>query len=259
MIEHLSPSTVQTYRECGKKVYFEKVLGVDNPMKYAMTSFGSSMHFAIEKLYKDKLSEKEFISTFANDWNNISQYVTEWKTDTATSLLQQGIDACKDFYHNVYGKYDVVEVEREFIINRGEGQLPILCYADAITSDGCIIDYKFGRGLSGIADSKTYKCNMATYAWAYQDVTGKLPTKIVFIKEKWKRTKDKDTGQYIFSHDGFVIDEHEITQSEIDFYKDVYDNTETGIQAGVWLPASDSSFFCKGCGYRLIGKCTKEV
>ena len=224
-----------------------------------MTSYGSSMHLAIENLYKNKLSEIEFIQAFTDDWNNMSQYVTEWKTDTATSLLKEGIVACKDFYKNIYGKYDVIEVEREFTINRGEGLLPILCYADAITKDGCIIDYKFGRGLSGIADSKTYKCNMATYAWAYKESTGKLPTKIVFIKEKWKRTKDKQSGKYIYSHDGFVIDEQEITQESLDFYKEVYDNVETGIQAGVWLPASDSSFFCKGCGFRLMGKCNKEV
>ena len=122
-----------------------------------------------------------------------------------------------------------------------------------------IIDYKFGRGLTGTADSNSYMCNMATYAWAYKEMTGKLPDKIVFIKERWGKTKDKDTGKFVFHHKDFVIDERPVTQSSIDFYKQVYDNVEVGIQAGVWLPAPDDSYFCQSCGYRINGMCNKEV
>ena len=51
----------------------------------------------------------------------------------------------------------------------------------------------------------------------------------------------------------------DVKESEIDFYKNVYDNVEVGVQAGVWLPASDESYFCKTCGYRTLGLCNKEV
>ena len=258
-LNHLSPSTVQSYRTCGRQVYFNKILGVENPAKYAMTSYGTAMHKAIERLYKEKLDEKQYMEAFIEEWDKVSTEVNQWKTDTSASLLEQGLIACKDFYRNIYGKYDVVEVERKFDVSRGDGSLPILCFADAITSDGAIIDYKFGRGLSGMADSSSYACNMATYAWAYKEDTGNLPKKIVFIKEKWKRHKDPITKMMEYTHDGFVIDEKPVTYSQIDFYKQVYDNVEVGIQAGVWLPASDDSFFCKSCGYRIMGLCDKEV
>lgn len=258
-LNHLSPSTVQSYRTCGRQVYFSKMLGIENPIKYAMTSYGSAMHKAIERLYKDKLTEEQYLAAFIEEWNNVWTDVNQWKTDTSSSLLEQGLVACRDFYENIYGKYDVKDVEQKFEVDRGEGSLPILCFADAITSDGIIIDYKFGRGLNGMADSNSYLCNMATYAWAYKEKTGELPKKIVFIKEKWKRHKDPLTKQMEYTHDSFVIDEKPVTYSLIDFYKQVYENVEVGVQAGVWLPASDDSFLCKTCGYRIMGLCDKEV
>jgi len=257
-IEHLSPSTVQSYRTCGRQVYFAKILGVKNPVVYAMTSYGSSMHEAIEALYKEKLTKEEFINRFEDKWKAYAKDVTQWKTDSMEYLLGEGKKACEDFYNNIYGKYDVVGVEEKFVIDRGQGQLPILCYADAITRDGVILDYKFGRGLSGIADSRSYSCNMATYAWAYLESCGEVP-KIAFIKERWKKKKDKDTGKYIFSHDGFVVEEKKISAKDLDYYKSIYDSVEVGIQAGVWLPAPDESFLCKTCGYRLNGMCDRKV
>lgn len=258
-LQHLSPSTVQSYRTCGKQVYFNKILGIDNPIHYAMTAYGSAMHKAIEKLYKEKLDDKGFKKEFIEQWTELSQGVNNWKSDTMESLMTEGIQACEDFYSSVYGKYDISLTEKKFLVDRGDGSLPILCFADAITNDGIIIDYKFGRGLTGTADSKSYACNMATYAWAYQQETGKLPEKIVFVKERWSKSKDKDTGKYVFYHRDFVIDERPVLQETIDFYKDVYDNVEVGIQAGVWLPASDDSFLCNSCGYRIKGLCQKEV
>jgi CRISPR/Cas system-associated exonuclease Cas4 (RecB family) len=257
MIEHLSPSTIQSYRSCGKRVYFEKILGVENPSKYAMTSYGSAMHRAIEVLYKENLTKEKFKEAFLSNWDELSQQVNQWKNDSKEYLANEGCLACDDFYDNVYGKYNVELVEQKFEISRGEGSFPILCFADAVTKDGIIIDYKFGRGLSGMADSKSYACNMATYAWAYKEQFNKMPTKIVFIKEKWKKYKDQDTGKYMFKHDSFVIDEKDVKESEIEFYQNVYDNVEIGIQAGMFLPAPDDSFLCQSCGYRIMGLCNK--
>lgn len=259
MIEHLSPSTVQSYRNCGKQVYFNKILGVVNPTKYAMTAYGTAMHYAIEMLYGGKLSKEDYIKQFQMKWEDLSEEVNTWKNDTKDHLMEQGIKACEDFYDNVYGKYDVVETEKEFVIYRGEKNFPVLCYADAITSKGEIIDYKFGHGLTGTANSLSYACNMATYAWAYKEYEGELPKKIVFIKQKWLKKKDKETGKFMYYHGEFVIEEKEITEKDIDFYKQVYECVEKGVQNNIWLPASDESLFCKGCGYRLNGYCDKSV
>lgn len=257
-IEHLSPSTVQSYRTCGRQVYFAKIVGVKNPVQYAMTNYGTAMHEAIEALYKNKLSKEDFINRFSDRWKELAKEVTQWKNDTMEYLLGEGRKACEDFYENIYGKYEIIGTEERFVVERGKEKLPILCFADAITKDGIIIDYKFGRGMSGIADSRSYTCNMVTYAWAYLESCGELP-KIAFIKERWKKRKDKETGKYMFSHDGFVVDEKKVTLKDIEYYKSVYDNVETGIQAGVWLPASDESFLCRTCGYRLNGMCDRRV
>ena len=258
MIEHLSPSTCQSYRNCGKQVYFEKILGIENPTHYAMTSYGSAMHRAIECLYRQELDRDGFRTAFAIEWAELSREVNHWKNDSYEYLLEEGLKACVDFFNNVYGKYDVELIEQKFEISRGEGSFPILCFADAVTKDGVIIDYKFGRGLYGMADSKSYSCNMATYAWAYKQEFGKTPTKIVFIKQKWKKYKDRETGKYMFCHDGFVVDEKEVSEDEIEFYKNVYDNVETGIQAGVFLPAQDDSWLCNTCGYKTMGLCKRS-
>ena len=257
MIDHLSPSTVQSYRNCGRQVYFRKVMGVENPVHYAMTEYGSAMHQAIEALYKEKLSKADYIARFEKRWEELSRAVNNWKNDSKEYLMGEGRKACEDFYDTVYGKYNITDVEQEFKLERGEGKLPVLCYADAITDDGIIIDYKFGRGFSGMADSKSYLCNMATYAWAYYEKHGKIP-KIVFVKQKWKKRKDKETGKYMFSHDCFVVDEKTLTKNDLDYYKSVYDGVEIGMNAGVWLPASDECFLCKSCGYRLNGMCDRK-
>ena len=258
-IEHLSPSTAQSYRKCGKQVYYQKILGIPNPQQYGMTVYGSAMHHAIEMLYKNKLSQQDYIAEFITEFMKNCGDVTVWKADTVGSLIEEGKIACIDFYNTIYGKYDVVEIEKKYNIDRGEGSLPILCIADAVTSKGEVIDYKFGRGLTGTANSKGYACNMATYAWAYQtEHNGELPSKIIFIKEKWKY-KTNAQKERVYHHDCFIIDEQDAFVDTIDFYKDVYNNVEVGIQAGVWLPADDESFFCKSCGYRLKGICKKDV
>lgn len=257
-IDHLSPSTAQSYRTCGRQVYFSKVMGVVNPVGYAMTDYGSSMHKAIEMLYKNKLQEEEFKKVFEAEWEKLSKEVTNWKTDTKEHLLEQGLLACEDFYKNIYGKYKVKDVEQKFNISRGKDKFPIVCYADAITEDSVIIDYKFGRGMYGLADSKSYMLNMATYMWGYLESCGEVPL-IVFIKEKWRKLKDKETGKYKFYHDSFVIDEKKIQPEELDYYKSIYDGVEAGIKANVWLPAPDDSFLCKSCGYRLNGMCNRKV
>jgi hypothetical protein len=258
-IEHLSPSTVQTYRKCGKQVYFDKIIGLKNPQQYATTVYGTAMHFAIEQLYKQKLDKTAFVTAFITKFQEKANEVTIWKTDTEGSLIEEGSIALSQFFDEVYGKYPVMLTEQELNIDRGSGNFPILCYADAITEDGSIIDYKFGRGLTGVADSRAYACNMATYAWGYKQKYGSYPKKIIFIKEKWGYKKDPKTGEKVYHHSGFVIEEHDVYEATVEFYKDVYDNVEVGIQAGVFLPAEDGSFFCKSCGYRIAGYCTRDI
>lgn len=255
-IDHLSPSTVQSYRTCGYQVYYNKILDIKNPVTYAMTEYGSAMHEAIEKLTKENLSRDAFIKEFADRWTSKIGEVNTWKTDTPEHLLKEGCIACGDFFDNIYPKYNVVLVEERFVIEE-EGKLPILCFTDAVTKEEELIDYKFGRGLTGMASANNYICNVAAYAWAYQKKTGKMPKKITFIKEKWKKRKDKETGKFIFYHDCFVEETVKVTQKDIDFYKGLFNMVEAAIKAGIFFPAPDESFLCKSCGYRQAGICAK--
>lgn len=258
MLNHLSPSTVQSYRTCAKRVYFEKVLGIPNWQVHAMTVYGTCMHHAIEQLYLHKLSKEDFKTEFIKKFTELESTITVWKSDTATSLIIEGGKACDEFYDTIYPQFNVVETEKEYKIDRGEGHLPITCFADGITDNKEIIDYKFGRGMTGTSDSKGYRCNMVTYAWAYYNEHGELPEAVTFIKQVWGYKKDKETGQRIFHHKGFVIDRKEVFISDLDFYQEVYQNVEQGVMNNVWLPAPDDSFFCKGCGYRIKGHCNKK-
>lgn len=255
MITHLSPSTAQSYKKCSKAVYFQKVLGIPNETGYAATGFGSAMHEAIEKLFRNKMQETkitldEFRAKFRDAYAQYSQKTTVWKEDSVEHLLEQGNLACEGFYKYWYDRFEPEAVERRFVIDRGEGNLPIVTIADLITKDGKIIDWKFGRS----SRPGEYILNMATYAKCYLIEYGCLPEEVVIVSCKWSRRK-QENGKYKHFFAGYQSTILPVTMDWIKYADSVYADVENGIKQGVWVTAADGNGLCKECWYRKIGKC----
>lgn len=252
MIHHLSPSTAKSYRTCGRQVLYEKIMKLPNTTSYASTIYGSAMHNAIEDLMNSKkagstLELPNFKQKFIDEYMATSHKTTAWGEDTPGHLIEQGELACEDFYRDILPMLNPMDVEKKFEIDRGKDKLPILSYADIVTDDGFVYDYKFGRGMWGSADSLDYMLNMSTYALGYELEHGVLPV-VRIIKQKWSGSK-QPSGKKKWSHKGFEIDQIKINDKTIEHYLGVYDEVEKGIKAGVFLPCEQQGL-CKECAYR---------
>lgn len=199
------------------------------------------------------MSSEDFRDLFVANFEKLHVKINIWGEDDKEWLQAQGVAACEDFYDMFYDKLKPTATEKQYLINRGEGKLPIKCISDLETEDGTVYDFKFGRGLWGSAVSGEYMTNMTTYALGYFLEHGKIP-RIKIIKQKWSGSK-QPSGRKKWSHKGFEVDEMSVTQKWIDYYKKVYDEVEKGINAGIFLPASDNNGLCKACSYRKTGYC----
>jgi len=247
---HLSPSTCQSYRKCGRQVLYEKVMGLTNPTKYAATVYGSAMHKSVDDFWKDKMAGKTvsvdtLISRFTDNFAGTAPIINVWGEDDPDHLREQGILACKDFFE-LFKDLQPVSTEKHYNIKRASG-MDIMCVADLETEDG-VYDYKFGRGLWGSAVTGEYMLNMATYAMAYMEEYRKLP-KVIMVKQQWTGKK-MPSGKKKWSHKGFIVDQMPMDDRTIAYYLNVYNEVEKGITAGVFLPASDNNGLCKKCGFR---------
>lgn len=252
-INWLSPSTASSYRTCGRQVYYRKILGIQNKSNYSTTIYGSCMHKANEvllnsKIHQSILSCDEYIDVFTGEYNKNIEKATIWTNETAENLYNIGVEACTSFYNNWFGKFNPIMVESEFLIIRGKQKRPIKLIADML-EDGAIWDWKFGK----TSQPNNYLLNMTSYAIAYKEKFGYIPD--VFILAQ-KYSKKRVDGVYIYSFKDFEKIKIPITTEWIDYYLDIYDIVERGIDANIWLPITeDKSGLCKNCGYRLQGIC----
>lgn len=251
-LPHLSPSTVQSYRKCGKQVLFQKIQGIPNTTVYAVTQYGSAMHKAIEEFFKKKLqgeemSKEEFLDVFVQEYGYLADMTTVWKYDSKSHLMQQGLLAAGEFHNYWATSIQPLEVEKNYNIEREKGKWPIKCFTDLVTANGTVLDWKFGRGMGGVKASD-YAINMATYAHGYQLEHGEIP-KVGIIKQKWKRSK----GLFYFA--GFDLEFLPIDQTHIDHAMSVYDAVQKGIEQDIYLPIDESSQgLCKQCAYKKLCK-----
>lgn len=252
-IEHLSPSSVQTYRKCGRITLYQKVMGMPNTTVYASTQYGSAMHDAAEMWFTAKMNGLQphkdfFVNLFTDNMNKYAKNITVWGEDTLEHLLQQGIEASKDFI-KIIEKITPIAVEKEFIIQRS-GDWFIKSKCDLIDSNNTIYDYKFGRGLWGKAQSSEYMLNMSTYALGYFNEYGCFP-EVKMIKQTWRGELNKATRKKKWFHKGFEVDTLKVNEKWIEYYLEIYDAAEKGIKAGIFLPVEDGNTgLCKNCCYR---------
>ena len=256
-ISHLSPSTVQSYRTCGKAFYFKKVLGIADTTKYHATHFGVAIHEALEAVMIAKRDGVEFPIEAANEvfldnYLNGIESITVWGGENSTHMIEQGYAALKDFYENWRDKYDPMYIEKKYVLERGEGKLPVVMVMDLATTDGQVIDYKTGRS----SRSGNYLTNMATYAYCFYKEFGVVP-KVKLLKIKWNYKTIDGKRMYFFKE--WVEEEWKMDETWFTSILNTYDMAEYGMAQGVYLPAEDNSGLCKECSYRLNGYCDVKL
>lgn len=228
-------------------------MGKPNTTVYASTQYGSAMHDAAETWIQTRFSGLEpnkdfFVNLFKDNMNKYAEKITVWGEDTLEHLLEQGIEASKDFV-KILKDIPAIAVEKEFIIERGDNW-KIVSKCDLIDANNTIYDYKFGRGLWGKAQSAEYMLNMSTYALGYFNEYGCFPV-VKMIKQTWRGELNKTTKKKKWYYKGFEIDTMKMDESWVDYYMGIYDAVEKGIRAGIFLPVEDGNTgLCKNCAYR---------
>lgn len=256
-ITHLSPSTVQSYRTCGKAFYYRKVLGIPDTTKYHATHFGTAIHKVLEKVMSTKLkgetiSLEDAKELFLNTYLVGMEDITVWGGENEDHMIQQGYVAIEDFYDNWLDKYEPLYIEKRYVLERGEDKLPIVMVMDLATKDGQVIDYKTGRS----SRSGNYLTNMTTYAYCFFKEFGYVP-KVKLLKIKWSYKTIEGKRFYFFKE--WQEEEWNMDESWFDTILNTYDMVEYGMQQGVYLPAEDNSGLCKECSYRLNGYCDVKL
>ncbi|MDT8900897.1 PD-(D/E)XK nuclease family protein [Anaeroselena agilis] len=254
MITHLSPSTVQSYRKCGRLVYYRKIMGLPDTTVYAATAYGTAIHRSIETLLREKKmgfipSVDEVIHLFDQELRGLADTITVWGEDTKEHLFEQGAASLDEFCKKWLPRIAPAEIEKEFMVRR-EGRMPIKCIADCVDTNDAVWDWKTGRGFTGTANSAEYGLNMATYAKAFYDEHGYFPKSIRILRTKWNGKLNQATRKKKWYHSSWEMDELVIPPESIPYYMGLYDETEKGIAAGVFLPISDGGGLCKNCSYR---------
>lgn len=243
-INHLSASTIMSMKTCGKAVYFQKILGIPNTTQYSKTVIGLAIHSALEywgrcKIDKKKVTLKDVVDKFNEYFDKHYTEITIWGTDTYEQLREQGAIAL-DLFFKKFKDIRPEKVESRFVIDRGEGNLPILGFIDLVTEDGCIYDYKCGKR----ATTAKYIGNMTIYAWQYLLETGAFPKEVATIAIKWRSKNKQD---YVADWEKHVIP---VDMKYLEYIQNECDDTEKMIKAGVFNRATADCGLCKNCCYR---------
>lgn len=256
-ITHLSPSTVQSYRTCGKAFYYRKVLGIPDTTKYHATHFGTAIHQTLEAVMTGKKEGKvpsldEAKALFLETYLKGIEEVTVWGGENEEHMIEQGYTALESFYQDWLDKYEPMYIEKRYVLERGEGKLPIVMVMDLATEDGQVIDYKTGRS----SRSGNYLTNMTTYAYCFYKEFGYVP-RVKLLKIKWSYRTIEGKRFYFFKE--WQEEEWKMDETWFDTILNTYDMAEYGMEQGVYLPAEDNSGLCRECSYRLNGYCDVKL
>lgn len=244
-IDHLSASTVMSMKTCGRQVYFRKIKGIPNKTQYSKTIFGLAIHHALEVWGRAKIEEKpiklgDVIKEFHKYFDEHYKEITVWGTDTYEQLSLQGEIALDLFFKKFGKKLEPAQVECGFVINRGDGKLPVVGFQDLITKDDCIYDYKLGKR----ATPSKYIGNMSIYAWDYLRKTGAFPKEVATLSVKWRTCQKQD---YVAGWEKHIIP---VDMKYIKYIEEELDDTEKMINAGIFPRAESGCGLCKNCGYK---------
>ena len=231
LIDHLSYSQVNTYAQCPRRWYYEKVKYKIYKKAWPLT-LGSAYHACLEAMYKGT-EINEALQIFGDG-------LKKWGalTDYEKGDAEQMLGNIRYYYYNVYPKYkslyEVAEKEIEVVIDKVD--VPIIGMVDVITKDARIIDHKTVGRTEPKAEQNT---QMLLYAYWYYKEYGKMPRKMELHKS-FKYTKGK--------RDPVVIDTARVDWPDICRVVEMVQGVWQGIKNEQFHPMPNE--FCKWCQYQ---------
>jgi DNA helicase-2/ATP-dependent DNA helicase PcrA len=171
----LSVTHLNNYLKCPTAFYFNNILRVPGPINPSMT-FGSAVHYALERLFKDmnETEDKKFAD--ADDFvKNFKWYMHLNESDFSESLFKLRIEYGSDFLPKYYQHYidqwnKITSIERTYKNVLIDG-VPINGKLDKLEFDGIdvnVVDYKTGQYTNALK-----KLNAPKTPAELQEINGK--------------------------------------------------------------------------------------
>jgi RecB family exonuclease len=151
----VSPSSSQSFSECGLKWFLERSGGTDGDSTAQV--LGSAIHaFAALMEMDNSLTEADLVEKLRNAWNLIdpnSGWVRATQLTKALEMIRKFVG-----YHTTSSK-TVVGVEAKFVVDVGRAQVRGSVDRLELTADGklYVVDFKTGSVIPSVAEALTNK------------------------------------------------------------------------------------------------------
>lgn len=171
-----SASRINTYKTCPRLYYFKYKERLEEP-KHILTIMGSALHKSIENFYLKGIKPqatftKEFYNGVAYAENNLG--IVGKDSPAQVAMLGSSIIDATDW------NLKPIALEKAFELPFPSKENPVCILRgviDMILDDDVIIDHKSSK-VQPTKKKLAENYQFTLYAWAYRELTGRLPRKV---------------------------------------------------------------------------------
>jgi len=227
------------YLRCPLQYYFRYVCDMKVPPTGNLT-LGRTVHSTLEDNYRQKIQTHEDLSLsdmtdrFSDHWEREAQLTLFGEDQKPGTLKDQGIQLLQPYHKEIAPNVQPVEVERQFLVDTGATELPLMGYIDLIDDQRTIVDHKTTKR-SFAQDAAEKDLQLTAYSMAYRTLYGENESAVRL--DVLVRTKEPKVQQLAATR----------TQEDIDRFRRLAEHVERGINAGISYP--NENFMCGICGY----------
>lgn len=207
----ISASKIKTYRTCHKQYYYKYIMPKNHrPVedKNIGALLGLSLHKAIERKYRagdnPLLIFQDTMLGTLDKWEDDGFIVkgVEWFSKS----LKDGKAILKGFD---WDYFKPIDLEQEFTLHFPSAKNAIALvngYIDMTTTDGWVVDHKSQRVMP-TQDQLNHESQFVIYAWAYREIYGNLPSRVIWNHLRTNKIVDVDViTNFDFKLDQLVYD-----------------------------------------------------
>lgn len=243
-IKEYHQSELHTFLKCGLQWFFRYVEGIKAPPKAALT-VGSSVDAAVSRNLMDKIETgkdlplDDVLDVYDTDFE-LRKADTEWGSDDPGKQKDMGAQLVKAHHIVIAPKIKPLTVQEKFVLETDRG-FNLAGQIDITTEDGYVVDTKTSKARYQ-PDAVSRALQPAMYDLAYESIHGKKAKGFRYdVLVKPTKTKGPDVQQV----------HGQVTAEDRDWLFMTIDSVDRAINAEIFLPAPEGSFYCseKWCGY----------
>lgn len=250
LIQHLSYSSIRQYMECGLQFKFRKIDNLKPEHTPEALIFGSCIHKALSRYNQHKANHKTVNLPELKDWfekywisaAENTENLVYTKDNDFYGCLNKGKELLETFYANrpVDSEYEVIEVERDFVLELEDIPYEIIGYIDLIERDEenniIITEYKtatksYSKQQIDLNDQITLYHLYARRRFPAQSIMSKIDC---LLKKKRPAFEQYYTYRSREDHSRFI---------------NVTAQVAKAIEAGIFIP-NTYSWRCTSCEYQ---------